>query len=243
MELDPTAGEPHATLAYVAMYHDWDYSTAEREFQTAIQLRPDYSVGHQWYANLLTIQRRFDEAQREWQRARELEPLSLIQIAAPGWMAFYERGYQRMAALEQDVLARDTTFVLGHYWLGLAQEQLGRLPDAIVSFERARRISNGGGLAVSGLGHALASSGARDPARRVAAELERRAAGGEHLPSFEIATVYVGLEDTTRALEWLERAFRERSHSMPFLVTDPRLDALRALPRFERLVQRVRAGR
>ncbi|MEZ4587977.1 MAG: hypothetical protein R2909_16490 [Gemmatimonadales bacterium] len=242
LALDPSAGEPHATLAYVLMYHDWRYREAEREFQTAIRLRPGYSVAHQWYANLLTVLGRYDEADAQWQRARELEPLSLIQIAAPGWMAYYQRDYRRMAALERDVLARDSTFVLGHYWLGLALEQLGEHQAAIAALEGARALSGEGALALTGLAHARAVGGDRNGALAIVRALERQAEAGEHLPSFEVATAYAGLGDADRAIRWLERAYQERSHSMPFLPTDPRFDSLRDDPRFQRLMTRVAAG-
>jgi len=40
-------------------------------------------------------------------------------------------------------------------------------------------------------------------------------------------------------MEWLARAFRERSHSMVFLAVDPQLEGLREDPRFQALVERV----
>ena len=36
--------------------------TAEKEFRRAIQLNPEYATAHQWYAEYLSWQGRFDEA-------------------------------------------------------------------------------------------------------------------------------------------------------------------------------------
>ena len=35
LAIDPALAEARATLAYVSMYHDWDWDAAEREFRKA----------------------------------------------------------------------------------------------------------------------------------------------------------------------------------------------------------------
>jgi hypothetical protein len=44
LELDPTLAEPRATLAFVAMYYDWNWNAAEDEFRRAIALDPTYAT-------------------------------------------------------------------------------------------------------------------------------------------------------------------------------------------------------
>jgi len=73
--LDPRLAAPHATLGYVALYHDWDLARAEEEFRRAIALEPSYSTAHQWYANMLTAAGRHAEAERAMRRAQEIDPL------------------------------------------------------------------------------------------------------------------------------------------------------------------------
>ena len=62
----------------IAETYDFDWQTAEKEFRLAIQLDPDYSTAHQWYAEYLAWPGRFDEALAKSERARQLDPLSLI---------------------------------------------------------------------------------------------------------------------------------------------------------------------
>jgi hypothetical protein len=75
-------------------------------------------------------------------------------------------------------------------------------------------------------------------ARRLLAELT--SARGRYVPSYDIALIYSALGDVTQAMEWLERAYRERSHSIAFLRVDPALDPLRNDARFVALVRRTR---
>src|SRR5437899_470506 len=44
LELDATLAEPHASLAYARLYYDWDWAEAEREFQRALALNPNYAT-------------------------------------------------------------------------------------------------------------------------------------------------------------------------------------------------------
>src|SRR6266487_1180573 len=79
LELDDTLPEAHTTLALAIWYYDFDFSQANREFQRAIELNPNYATGHQQYGNnTLSALGRFDDAIAEGKRAVELDPLSLV---------------------------------------------------------------------------------------------------------------------------------------------------------------------
>lgn len=53
------------------------------------------------------------------------------------------------------------------------------------------------------------------------------------------ATVYVGLGDTQKALDLLEKAYQQRSGTLVFLGIDRRFDSLRSDPRFRELVKKM----
>ncbi|MGH9643984.1 MAG: winged helix-turn-helix domain-containing protein, partial [Terriglobales bacterium] len=78
LELDPTLAEAHSSLGLIAESYDYDWPSAEREFRRAIELNPAYATGHEWYAEYLSWQGRIEEALAESERARRLDPLSLI---------------------------------------------------------------------------------------------------------------------------------------------------------------------
>ena len=78
LALDESLAEAHVSLAMIAEKHDYDWETAEKEFRRAIQLNPEYATAHQWYAEYLSWQGRFDEALAGSDCARQLDPMSLI---------------------------------------------------------------------------------------------------------------------------------------------------------------------
>ena len=245
IEIDSTLAAPHATLGYVLTYYHLDWRGAEEEFRRAIALDPGYSTAHQWYANLLTAAGRFGEAEREMRLAQEADPLSVIAHAALGWSFYLAGRYE--AAVEQcrSALALNPDFALARLWGGAALAAMGRNREAREWIGRAVALTDGSVLTRLALAHALAGSGspaAVDSARAILREVESRAAGGAYVPSYEIAKVHLALGERGRALDWLERADGERSHSRAFLRVDPQLAPLRGDARFERVVERAMPG-
>ena len=99
-------------------------------------------------------------------------------------------------------------------------------------------MSGGAAIYVAALGHAYAVSGQRAEARKQLKKLDEL--GAQHyVSSFPRVLIYAGLGENDRALEWLERAFQERSRGLAKLKWDPRLDPLRGDARFADLVRRV----
>ena len=98
LELDPGLAEAHTSLALITENFDYDWGTAEKEYRRAIELNPNYATAHHWYAEFLSLQGRFPEALAESERARQLDPLSLIIAADHGVILFYARQYDASIA-------------------------------------------------------------------------------------------------------------------------------------------------
>ena len=242
LEIDPHLAAARATLGYILTYYHLDWPRAEEEFERALEADPNYSTAHQWYANLLTVGGRFDEAERAMRRAQEADPLSLIASAALGWSQYYAGKYD--AALEQSrkTLALAPTYAFAHLWGGWALDARGEPREAREWIRRAVQLSPGNDLVGLSYAYVLArsdASGGRDSAQAIVREIERRAAAGAYVPSYEIAKVHLALGERGDALRWLARAVEEKSHSRAFLRVDPQLRPLRGDPLFEALVARV----
>ena len=91
---------------------------------------------------------------------------------------------------------------------------------------------------LANLGHVYAASGRQPEARKVLGSL-LQLSRKQYVPSISIAEVYAGLGDKAQALEWLEKAYEERSKAVSFLKVRPDWDSLREEPRFQDLVRRI----
>lgn len=238
LALEPSLAEPHATLGYAALYHDWDWTAAEESFRTAIRLDPGYPVAHQWYANHLTAMGRFDQALSEMRSASELDPLSMIAFAATGWVHLYSGDHQAAIQQLEAAIERDPDFEPAYLWMGQAHEAIGDFDTAEELLRTAVALSGASAISRAALARTLGLSGRAPEARAILDQLEREGRAG-YVPSYEVARAWAGLGDFEAALTWLTKAVDERAHSVAFLAVDPQLDPLRPLPRFQAILERV----
>jgi Tfp pilus assembly protein PilF len=91
LEIDDSLPEAHIALALIVENYDWDWNASEKEYRRAIELNPNYATAHQWYAENLMWRGRLDEALRESEIARRLDPLSLIIATDQAEIYYYSR--------------------------------------------------------------------------------------------------------------------------------------------------------
>jgi eukaryotic-like serine/threonine-protein kinase len=235
LELDRRLSEARPTLAYVSMYHDWDWTAAEQQFRMAINESSGYATAHQWYGNFLAVLLRFEESLNQFGKAVELDPLSPLKGAALGWGYFFAGRYEEAMIQCRRALELDPQLAVAHLWLGLASEAAGLTEEAVTAFEEAVRLTPGEPLALAHLGHGLARAGRTDEARRKLRELQEMSAR-RYVSSYDLAVLCAGLGEVESTLELLEQGYRERTHWMALLQVDPRLALLRGHARFERLM-------
>ena len=238
LEIDDSLPQAHASMAYAMFLYDWEYRAAEDEFKRAIQLSPGYGTARHWYAELLIATGRTEEAIGEAKRALETDLLSLIINALVGWVFYHARQYDQAIKHHRETLEIDADFVPSHLFLGQAFEQMGRFDEAIAEFQKAIHLSGGSTQIVAALGHTYAVSGNRDGAMRILEELEQLSKQ-RYVRPLDIAFVYAGLNQKDQAIEWLEKAYEERSCNLVYIRIDPRLDPLRSDPRFQDLLRRM----
>ena len=138
LKLDDSLAEAHASMGHVLHNYDWDWSGAEREFKRAIELNPNYSIVHHWYAHELMQTGRTQESLKEATRAVELDPLSLFVNNGLARQYYLSRQYDQAIAQCRKGLEIDPGYVPARIQLGLALVQKGMLDQAISEFGQAR---------------------------------------------------------------------------------------------------------
>lgn len=236
LQLDSSLAEAHTAYALIVQNDDWDWATAEREFQRAIALNPNYATAHHWYAEHLMWQGRFDEALRESERARRLDPLSLIIAADNGAILLYSRRYDLAIEKWRSVLHVDPDFPRAHL-IFVAYVEKGMYAEALADVAAQRNLEDAPvhwSLVVYINGRA-----GRMTEARAAMDSLLRTAAGQPTQAGVFAAAYIGLGDTAHALDWLERAYAQHSTDMTTLKVNPVYDPLRRDPRYQRLLERV----
>jgi TolB-like protein/Tfp pilus assembly protein PilF len=235
---DSTNVEAHSVLAHIALDYDWDYAAAERGYKKALALEPNNPTAHQWYSEYLITRNRIPEAQEEARIALDLDPVSPSFYTARTEAFYYARDFDAALAQAQRTLEQYPNFFVARFWLGSVYREKKMYAQAIEQFDLARKQTGNNPAMLMGYGHALAVSGDKAGARKVLSELEILAKS-RYVPAIYFAGVYTGLGENRTALDWLDRAYKERNDRLVYLGVDPIADPLRSDPRFLDLMSRL----
>jgi TolB-like protein/DNA-binding winged helix-turn-helix (wHTH) protein/Flp pilus assembly protein TadD len=236
LELDSTLGEAHNSLAFVLDGFDWDFDSAGKEFQRAIELNPGYATAHQWYAWHLSLLSRYDEAIAEMRKAENLDPLSLIINADLAELLVLTHSDDESIRQSHKTIEMDPNFGLAHNQLAQAYLQKHMYDEAVAELKTAVQLSGGSPAFTANLARAYVVSGKRSEAAKLLDDLKKRSNPGYSNAS-EIAVIYASLGDADQAMTWLEKGYDERFN--PGVLLRPGFDPLRSDPRFQNLVRRI----
>jgi TolB-like protein/Tfp pilus assembly protein PilF len=239
LELDDTLAEAHASSARILSGFDFDSHRAIAEFERALQLNPNYATAHHWFAaGPLLALARFDQSVAEAKRSIELDPLSLINNADFANDLYFARRYDEAIAQLRKTIEMEPHFYLAHYYLGQALQLKGQMSEAIAEYHKAAELDDDP-FVLALLGQAYARAGRRDEANKILSQLNQEAKE-RYVSAYGVGLVFLGMGDKNRAMDELERAYREGDGVDVYNIKiDPMLDDLRGDPRFEALAEKI----
>jgi TolB-like protein/DNA-binding winged helix-turn-helix (wHTH) protein len=237
LELDPNLAEAHVAMAVVAQDCDWDWATAEREYRRAIELNTNYATAHHWYGEYLALIGRFDESRVEMERARQLDPLSLIIAADSGVALYYARDFDAAIQQFRTVIDLEPMFPRTSS-LPFAYLQMGRNADAVAWIEKWKQAGDTGPWYWATTAYVDAHIGKMDDARAALHNLIRMN-DRQQLDPLYTAIAYVGLDEKEQSIAWLQKAEAAHSVSLTAVKVEPLFDPLRTDPRFQQLLRQM----
>jgi TolB-like protein/DNA-binding winged helix-turn-helix (wHTH) protein/Tfp pilus assembly protein PilF len=236
LQLDDSIGEAHDTLGALSSSFDWDWETADREFNRAIALAPSYSCAHEDRAIFLALVGRRAEALAEIAKIEQLD-YGFSAAHAESIAYYHLRDYSSLIDSSRRALLFDPKDWFQHYTLGVGYEGTGNLQEAIAEYQKAIEMSGGSQDPTVALAHAYAAVGKKAEAEKILRDLESNSKATAS--PYTVATIYAGLGENDKALESLEKARSEKSFQILSLNSDLVLDTLRPDPRFQNLLRRM----
>lgn len=242
IRMDDSLAEAHAALAFAQLSYDWDWSGAEREFQRALELSPNYSEAHLTYSQLLMAAGKSGEAISEVRRAQELDPLMPAVRLIVG-MVYSCLGHTD-EAIEQlhNLTELNPDYDVGYGALGFAHLQKEMYPAAIANLEKARELDKNDPDVVLDdvdLAYGYAVAGRKMEARKLLVALEKQEAAGRDLGDIGLYRIYFALGDRDRGFAWMDQALRKKSEALLYLRCWPEFDRMLGDPRFAGIVRSV----
>jgi TolB-like protein/DNA-binding winged helix-turn-helix (wHTH) protein/tetratricopeptide (TPR) repeat protein len=237
VEIDPQSAEAHASLGLV-LSHRWDWAGAEAEFKRALQLDPQYANAHHWYGDYLSIRGRHAQAVSEARRALELDPLNLMISTWVGLRYYIARDYSAAIIQNRESVELDPNFAAAHLLLGEDYIQAGIYVEGVNELRRAATLSGGSPLYTAQVAVALAATGRRSEALRIAHKLQMTARK-RYVSPYGLAQIYASLGRKDDAFKYLQAAYDDRAVWMGYLALDPTFDRYRSDQRFQELLRRI----
>ncbi|HEY1403627.1 MAG TPA: tetratricopeptide repeat protein, partial [Pyrinomonadaceae bacterium] len=238
VDADPNLAEARASLGYIKLHYDHDWTGAEAEFRRAIELRPGNALAHRWYAFNLSAVGRHEEAIAEIKRAQQISPDSPVSATALANILFLARRFDEAIAQCGRALELDPGSVAAHVILRWAYEHKRMREEALTTYEQESVFAGDTPTTRLKEAHVLAACGRNDEAAEILRELLARR-DEQWVTAYEIAVVYSLLNDRDSAFHWLAEAESEHAVGFTFAAVDPHLDNLHTDPRFAEMLART----
>lgn len=239
LAIDPNLAGAYIALAEVEADYNWNWAAAEANHRRALELRPNSAQAHFSYGEFLARMGRFAESATHTDLGQQLDPTRVNYTAVRGLHLYLEHRFGDAIAQSHKAIQQDRTTYLAYLYLSVAHAARGTYDDGLKAARDAAALTGGvvSDWFVAALNYALMNDRANAEAmlqRMHAASRER------YVDPFLFVAVYAYLGDKTRAFEYLERSYAERSYWMTTLRVHPVVDSLRGDPRFVEMVQRMR---
>jgi adenylate cyclase len=236
LALDPNLAEAHLAMG-TALFSMLGPHPSEKELDRAVELNPNLVLAYDQYGWTFSEMGRFDEAIAAEKKALELDPLSTFLNTDLAFFLYWARRYEDAITQIRKTLELDSNNGFAHSVLGWCLIWKGSKADARAEFQKATTLDDLPWY-VGSLGYACAVSGDHAKAEQVLHQLEELARQRYVSPANR-ASVYLGLGENEKALDWLEKAYEDRDPIFWWINGDQLYDSVRHAPRFEALVQKV----
>ena len=239
LELDETLASAHGTLGSILLNYDWDWDAARSELQRAAELDPNSSEMHLRLASYYATVSRLDDAERETKHALVLDPVSRAAYRNLSWIYLATSHYPEAEKTIKTCVELDPNFPTANASLRFLYDREKMYDQAVSAMRDEARVDKEYDLAENVEATYRKSGYEHAKQYYLAARIDKAVHG--KAPAFFIATLYANMGNTTKALDYLEQAYRRREGINRLKVT-PEFADLRSEPRFQELLKNMNLG-
>lgn len=239
LALDETSSDAHTALGNFRSVYEFNFPDAKKEYERALELNHNDSTAHHWYASdVLAALGDSEREIAEMERARALDPLSLVINTNLGVAFMHASRWDEAISQLRKTLEMDGSFYFARWSLGSALEDKGELPAAMAEYQKAMGLADDP-TALAYSGHLNGKLGRQDEAIKTLGKLQERSKS-EYIDPYYLAIVYLSLGQREQALSSLEKSYEDRNgNNLEYIRVEPFLDPLRGDPRFEALAEKI----
>ena len=237
IELDDSLAEAHRSLAFAEYWGNWEFQSAEWQFERAIELNPRDPLAHLWFANAFAGPGWYSFCLREMDRAQELDPSSPAILADKGAMLVGAGQTQQGIDLLKQVERENPGFLSPHRYLAGVYMNSRDWPEYLAESEKAAQLRNDPALKAitAAAREGFRNSGERGLLRELYATQKKLYDQGK-LAGIFLARTCVQMGRREEALECLREDYQKHREEFILIRTDPILAELSNEPGFQDLI-------
>ncbi|SMP16244.1 Adenylate cyclase, class 3 [Muriicola jejuensis] len=216
---------------------DWEWDKGYKAFKRTIEINPNNTKGRAYFAHLLAITNRLEEAVSEAEISIQLDPFNELIRSLYGMILNYARKYRNAEAILLDILKDKKNHPVAYSTLRSVYFNLGEYEKSYEMFKRSY-LEKGETRSAEALEKGYKEGGYRKALSSVAEFKIDNPDGNYHTP-WQIATLYTRAGIRDKAMTFLKKAYEIRDPNMPYLGVDPIFDALKDEPEFRTLLDKM----
>ncbi len=140
LSINPSMAEAHKTLAEISWRYEIDFKRSEIQFKKAIEMAPNYASAFHYYSYYLWCVGKKEEARKQINIAKELDPLSKM-IYQNSADYYYHEGLLTNALSDlEKIIEMDPDFVPANYELFFIYRELDMPDQAVAAFKKVTHI-------------------------------------------------------------------------------------------------------
>jgi eukaryotic-like serine/threonine-protein kinase len=239
LAIDDSLAEAHASLAG-AHWSMLQFAAAEKEFQRALELNPNYANAQHWYGLFLSWDARHSEGISHLRRAVELDPLNLQYNASLGQALGDARQYDAGVEQLKRTLEMDPNYAQAHGQLARIYLNMGKYDLWLEEWKKSTTLyKQTDELAIAEEVSRVYSKSGFKPAKLREIEMRKQLAKRRYVDPSDIAYVYADLGDKEQTFVWLDKALADKAGGLDVVKVVPSMDPWRSDPRYLDLLKRM----
>ena len=238
LEMDSSLVQIHAWLATGYTWVTWEWELADREYQKAIEINPNYAFAQAYYSHYLAIMGDPEKGLPHGEVAIKLDPFNTLYQSVHGQALKNARKYDEALDLLLKLYDTEPDQGIGLPALLAVYHELGKYDEALGIAKKIYALK--GNDAANESLEAVNNEGGYKMAWQRTAEMMINYSDTTYFPPWQICTLYCRAGMKEDALNWLEKAFQEHDMNIPYISVDPLFDFLREDVRFINILQKMK---
>jgi len=238
IELDPNLSEAHRLNGMTAQLVEWNWEKSEKAFLKALAINPNDALTRMFYAQLLLILHRSDEALAQRELAMSLDPLGpMVKLINLGTMV-QAGDYETSLSLAEELLAADPENFNTNYMIEISAYRLKDYDKVIraVKYALPFPIEE---EAFKEIERIYSESGIVSAYEEILKHLEKFAES-HPICFMDMAFRYLVANQPDKAMDWIEKGFEMHDPQMTYITTPAQyFDRLFGNPRFIAICEKM----